>query len=73
MPTFVSAVAPFTPLMLPRTRLLLCVTWALKPMAVALQVHRNYGISSNIGVYCPLMLEKPALTSKIGIVSSRGI
>src|SRR5882672_1376828 len=36
MPTFVSAVAPFTPLILPSTSELLCVTIACEPMAVAL-------------------------------------
>ena len=34
MPTLVSAVAPFTPLMLPSTSVLLAVTSALAPMAV---------------------------------------
>src|SRR5579864_82957 len=36
IPTKVSAPAPFTPLMLPRTMVLLAVTWALAPIAVAL-------------------------------------
>ena len=36
MPTFVSAPAPFVPLMLPRTRELLLVTSAFAPTAVAL-------------------------------------
>src|SRR5579883_1485391 len=36
MPTFVSAVAPLTPLIAPRTSELLCVTFAFAPSAVAL-------------------------------------
>jgi hypothetical protein len=36
MPTLVLALAPFTPLMLPSTRLLLAETKAFAPMAVAL-------------------------------------
>ena len=36
MPTLVSDVAPFVPLILPRTRELLWFTEALKPIAVAL-------------------------------------
>ena len=35
MPTLVSAVAPFTPLICPSTILLLCVTIACAPIAVA--------------------------------------
>src|SRR5215471_20579434 len=65
MPTFVSAFEPFTPLMLPGTRLLLCVTDALAPIVVAFVIPEapfdalpmNVLLSSEV-------LDKPALWPK---------
>src|SRR5947207_14660682 len=57
MPTFVLALAKFTPLMLPKTSELLCDTWARAPMAVAL----NKGSEARSAWSPIIVLEFPVL------------
>ena len=62
MPTFVSAFAPFTPLMLPSTIELLCVTKASEPMAVALDRlgEPTSAFDPMIVFWLPVVFERPA-------------